>query len=1796
MKPKCWLVVVLIADIFLTSCGHRNEVKLLKENFPTEIAERQNLTFNFNTPLEADGLQSAWEDSTHYIEFSPVVAGSFRWNSATELVFSPVNGFDPGTEYTATLNPALLKHAKKGLHLSTDKTIQFHTPWLRVEDTHIGYTRGQDGGAVQTQLDINFNYEVYLSSAASRLSLRNRGNPIHFNTISTGNGKILSVQFAPLSEKDEEEKLDVAIAKGSVLATGHQAASRDTLFKIVAPSRMKLEISGLEPTHDGTSASVFVHTSQPVQEETLKGFITLEPATTYEVEAVDGGFMIRSDAMKAEDTYQLTIAETLTGSFGGRMKKNYSEQIVFPKPAPSISFTNEKGLYLSSKGFRNLELRLVGVPAVQVTVTKVYENNILHNLRSNGNYDDEEGIEEGGGYDYHGREEMTDTVFNQRYSTDKLPKLNSSRLLHLDFKDRLKGYSGVYIVTVSNPESNWMEEHKVLCLSDIGLIVKEEADKIYVFANSIRYARPVSGADISIISRSNQKLYTGRTNSEGVVVFEHISRGVPGMHVGMVTARSGDDFSFVWLKNSRVETSRFELDGRQPNGTGMNAWIYAERNLYRPGETAHIGVVLRDESWKTPAPVPLNLRLLMPNGRELSAQRILTQKDGGCDLSFPIPPAASTGTYTLQVFSGSEVLLNSYDVSVEDFLPDRMKASLQLDKTEYKPGEKIVAAIQADNLFGTPAAGRNYQSELNLKKETFSNDAYKGYNFRTSSEFEFTSDQHTGTTGTDGHATDNFDLKEDYAEAGILQGTVSATVFDETGRPIHRYAHFKAYTQDAYIGVKKGDDYVNTRQPLKIQLVALDKDGKKANGVNASVTVLRHEWNNVLEESGGSYRYISKSQEKTLKQEDIILNGNSTTFSFTPIESGDYEFRISSEGSDNYVSKTFYAWGMGDSRFTSFAINTEGQVDIQADKAQYRTGEPIKLLFTTPFEGRMLVTLERDHIQKYYYLNTNQKSASLTIRADEGAVPNVYVTATLFRPMDGTEIPLTVAHGFQSISVSNPANHLPLNVKMAAASRSKTKQVITVKTAPGAFVTIAAVDEGILQVKNYKTPDPYGYFYQKVALTTAAFDLYPLLLPELKGVRSSTGGDGSGESENMRVNPMFVNRARLVSFWSGILQADGSGIVRYPVNVPQFSGDLRVMAAAWKGKAFAGTDQHMKVADPIVISAGLPRVLSPGDEVKVPVTLSNTTTKAAEALVSINTEGPILVNGSTSQRISIPSGHESRVVFNITAQPAIGKGKVLVKVIALNESFSDETEIGIRPPSSLQKLSGSGTIASGSSTTVRIPANFISSSATGKLIVGNSPLLPYSKQLGYLVQYPYGCVEQTISTAFPQLYYADLVRASGSSETPLNTTYNVQQAINKLQSMQLPEGGLSYWPSEGDGSVSWWGSVYGAHFLMEARKAGYAVNDETLRNLFKYLLVRLQKRETTTLFYNNGQHRVITAKEIAYSLYVLALAGQPQLATMNYYKGNSEQLATDSRYLLAASYTLAGQSATGKQVLPPTFGNERAASENGGSFYSYVRDQGISLAALLDADPSNAQIPELARNLGFSMQQQVLNTQEAVWGYLALGKLAKRTSLSRASANVLVAGKSIGTTTGAPFQMDLKKSGGAADIRVSGGGPMYYYWESSGITADGSYKQEDKYIEVRRKYFDRTGKPINGTIFHQNDLVIVQLSLQSANSTGTVENIAITDMLPAGFEIENTRLNDLPEMSWIKDAASADYLDFRDDRLNLFTKATTTVCHFYYMVRAVSPGKYKLGPVQADAMYNAAIHSYNGAGIVQVNE
>jgi alpha-2-macroglobulin len=1794
-------------SILLASCGRSGDtISVTSMNFGNEVALQQNLMFTFSDYVVDEDVVGVWTDQ-ELIAFSPPVAGRFRFTTTRELIFSPVTGFVPGTDYTATLKDDIVRGAPSGKPLGTDRIIVFNTPRLRAERVDLYWTETVAGsGRPLLRATLVFNYDVDPSELGSRLTMNLDGSPVSYRLLSNQVDRVVSLSIDNIDPKPSAGKAISASITPGMSCVGCTSATTDEIRVGSTISDIeKLDILAAESKFVGNQASIYVRTNQRISGTDVKNLLKIDPTISFTTEVSADGFTINGP-FRSGSTYELTVSNQLRGIHGGRLANEYKTYVAFGAMEPSVRFTAAKGFYLSNRGSKTIGVEIINVPTVRARIYKIYENNLLNYVGNNryANWfasSNATGTDFGSfEYSYYNLESVGDLLTDRTIETKDLAERDGAHLLTLDLKDDAR-HKGVYLVNVSSTDNQWIGAWRMVSYSDLGLIVKATPDEVVVYANGIMDTEPLSGVEITLISTNNQVMKTGVTDRNGVTKISGLLKDAAGFRLGMVSARTDRDFNVILMSDTRVETSRFDVGGQYSNVDGYQAYLYPERDIYRPGETIHLNSIVRDQSWNNPGKMPVILNVRLPNGREHSSYQTILSDQGSAAFNIALDGTTVTGTYMAELYSSNRVLLASKPISVEEFLPDRIKVSLDTDADRYSLGDAISSTITATNLFGPPAPYRNYEVTLNLQRIPFTSTQYPDVQFSMKVQEGVTllSDYRQGKTDGSGKASDDFAVSNVYRDMGLLRGTLFATVFDESGRPVNQIKQVTLETQQIYYGIRNFDYYADLSRPVKLGFIAVNREGTSTPGATAKIQVVRHEWQNVIQRNyDDRYRYVSEKKEVVVTDRTVQLSDGSYTMDFLPQQSGEYEVRIMRPGAQNWVSSTFYAYGFGYTRGSSFQVDTDGHIVIESDKATYKPGETARILFKTPFSGRLLVTVERNRVIETHTLKTDNRAAMLEIKVRDEHVPNVYITATLIKPLADSSVPLTTAHGYQSIAVERPNSRIPISIQAPTTSRSNRKQDIVVKAAANSSVemTIAVVDEGILQLKNFATPDPHGYFYAKRALEVSSFDVYPYLFPELLR-RSSTGGDGYDLA--MRVNPMGSRRARLVSFWSGVVKSNSNGEVRYTVNIPPYSGTLRVMAVAWNGSSFGSTSHSIRVTDPIVISTALPRFLSPEDELNMSVILSNTTNNSSKTNTAISVSGPLTIGGPSSKSVEIGSNSETVIPFTLKASRNIGEARITVASTSNGETFVDTVYVPIRSASGLHIFSDQGKLSSGK-TTLNEESGLIAGTTSGTFVLSRSPLVEFTNSLSNLLMYPYGCAEQTISSAFPQLYYEEFsaMFEQPGSRRPSDPSWNIQEAIRKIEAMQLYSGALAYWP--GGNYESWWATVYGAHFMLEAKKAGFEVNPNVIQRMYWYIESKNRERNTIRYYYQdeNGlmHDKTIAPKEVAYGLYVLAMAGQPDLPGMNYYKDNLSMLAIDSRYLLAAAFMQSGDQQAYSRIIPERFSNERSVSVTGGSFHSFIRDQGIVLNTLMESDPSNAQINPLARQLSEQMSSsQYLSTQEMAFALLGLGKLLRAESGNTATATVTQGTSTLGSFNGKSLSIKYTPEKGPLSVNVTGSGALYYFKQSRGLSLSNKVAERDQVLRVRRNYLSRTGQLVQSSTFKQNDLIVVRITLSTTDGS-TIENVAVSDMLPAGFEIENPRIGDVPELQWVKNASNPDHIDIRDDRINLFATATGTEQHFYYLVRAVSKGRFHQGPVSADAMYNGAYHSYHGSGVIVVGD
>ena len=1802
--------LLVLGALCLASCSFRDSDALrIVSPLPAGIVEAgTSFDFEFSRGVVPRDSTNTWT-MTPYIEFTPHIEGKFVWHDSTHLVFSPDVALPGDTKFKAKFNTSLLVQSSGAKRFKGDEEFTFSTEPFYLKSAEFFYDRVENK-QVGVKANLYFSYGVSAEDIPKHMKVLIDGKAHEqFRMVSTGINRVIPIEIGVLDQMEKQRKVQLEFDDSFASPETQTKITIKEPFVYTLPGLGELVIYGHSVGFDGNESWIQIKTSQEVDLKTVQNYIELEPARPYRLVSDDRlAFSLRGK-LEPGTPFHLVLKQGLESVIGAKTKNAYEADIIVGNIKPSFGFSSTSGVYMLLSGQKTIELKSINLSKLLVRVSQIFQNNLVFFLDGGRQYD----------YEYSYDEEEGEARYQRKFRYymgnfgrvlgEKTISVNSAPNQEITTTFELTpylrtDYKGFYLVEVANPGESWRSTSKLVSISDIGLIIKRSHNTLHVFAVSLESNAPLSGTTINLISTNNQIITSAKTNGDGLARFDNMSELSKGFEIKLVTAEKGDDFNFLNLNDYRVETSRFEVEGKRDAQGLYDSFLYGDRNLYRPGEKMFISGIVRTLQEPLVKNMPVRLKISNPKGTVVSETQYLLNDEGSFEASYQTSSAALTGGYDVSLYTGDNLFLTSYKVNVEDFVPDRVRLDVSTSKPTARPGESVAFSFEAHNFFGPPASGRKWEFEASYEGIPFRSRQFPDFRFNDDeakvTPTEVSTDE--GKTDDQGKGETSITLPKTASAPGILKLRGRIGVFDESGRPVYQSVPVLVYPKDYAIGVHHTPDYyINPNTPQKMQVIAVDNNDKPIAGFKATVTLLRREWHTVLRMHAqtNTLRYVSEEREVPVHSDEIVLKDSPTEYTYSVPSSGDYMVRVSKSGDSGYNEFSFWSYSWETANITSFKVNSEARVEMVFDKPVYAPGDKAKILFQTPFNGTMLVTVERSSLTSYKFLTVEKNSASMEINVDEDFLPNVYVTAILFRKVKDLNIPLMVGHGFEPLMVEKPANRLDIAISAPERMRPKTKQKITLTIAKGssAFATLAAVDEGICQIKNYKTPDPYGYFYAKKALQTETFDFFRDLIPELSSKRNSSSTGGS-ETEQMekRVNPLGVQRFKPVALWSGILQANSDGKVEVTLDVPEFSGELRLMALAYKGMRFGSAQRAMKVSDPVVVTPALPRFLSPNDAMTMHLTAFNTTDKPVTAQFEVLTEGGIAVN-PVSSSLEIPANRERFVPVSLKSGDRIGKAVVRVRTKVLGEQLESITELPVRPISPFVTESIVGLAEAGKTVSHSLEDVFLPYGKRCYLSVSPFPVVNFGKQLKYLVGYPHGCLEQTTSKAFPQIYLRDIAIVLDPSIVERGSpTYFVNEAINKITSMQRDDGAFDYWP--GGGYSNAWTTVYATHFLLEAKKAGYVVPEGTLKRALGAVSAIAHAKLTTEYYYyenNRTLMKVIADKSAIYALFVLAVANQSDVSLMNFYRTAKGLLTLDTQYLLAGAFALSGDRRSFTELLPVKYAEELADRTSGGCYDSPIRSSALILNVLIDTDPGNPNIPRYMEYLSKEYRNDYwYSTQDDAFTLLAFGKIVRMSGGAKLKGTVSLDGKSI-AYGGGNKRFDIDPGVKKVSLSMTGEGRAYYAVITEGIRKDGHVRIEDKNMRVRREFFDRNGAPVSLDGVKQNALVVVKLTVSA--DADDLENVAVSDLLPAGFEIENPRLTETAQYSFIKDATTPQYVDIRDDRINYYTSFDERKPQtFFYLVRAVTKGEFQYAPVVAEAMYDANYYSASGQGKLRVIE
>lgn len=1802
--------------------------------------------------------------------FTPAVQGTARWVARDRIGFFLNAPLAPAAQYTVQLTPDL--NPSETFLLTGQKEFKFATEPFTVEQTRVEFTTNEAREQATGVGTIAFNYPVTTADLKAHLSVElDDGTEIPYQ-IETNAATARTVRFKTqrIKRGSADREIKVKIERGFKCTGGQIGLEKPHVTPVMLRGIGTLGVTYSDVWESDGTPYISVSFSAPVLADTIQPYLELTPAVAYQVVTDYRNIEIHGD-FERRTTYTLKIQRGLTARNDAVLKQDYMTRLRIPDIRPQLRFLGD-GFFLAREGQLNLGLATINIARVKLDIEKVFANNLIYVSK----------LERWSRWSRNlGKSIHTEVL-------DIPAQLNQEVTVPISLEDYLSDeHVGIFKVVARNAEREWDSAHQWVLVTDLGITAKRAGDSLAVWVKSLATGAAVPTARVKLISDNNQTLLSGTTNWAGFVEFKEVAERTEGFTPFMITVAKRDDLAFVQLDRHEIATADFDISGPAYLQKGYEAFLYTSRGVYRPGETVELAGIVRAPKQATPGSLPARIEVLSPDGRILRELRQQTTKTGACEAKIPIPDYAQTGNYIAKMLIADKVVGRT-QFQVEEFMPDRMKVGIATDKSIYRLGDEIDIQVEAVNLFGPPAAGRKVQVSCELRAVSladadgvsspdFDITQWRSFVFgNTESNFakRFESQRiELGEIKTDpaGKARYQFAIPAALKAPSLLNGVLTATVSEIGGRAVTASRRVVIHPYSHYVGLRRTNTAdAKIRQPVRIDYVAVDEAMAVAPGRALRLSLHKVHWNTILRQNtAGRYEYVSEPQTTEVETHDLTSAETPQTITLTPADYGEYRLRLEDLKSTATAEIGFYVNGWGN---TSVSMEHPTRLDLTLNKPAYRSGETAKLQVKAPFPGTLLLTVEREKVLSYRTIVMKENTATLSIPVRSSYRPNVYLSATLMRPIPSDAVPSNdyqplPARAFGVIPLKLDATQRRLSIDMflsqqdAAGVASKmplsgdeTRTVdgesteVTVRPNSSVDITfqvqgrrswqkyevcIAAVDEGILSLTDFQTPNPHDYFYRQRGLKTRSFDLYSGILPEIAGLtdNSSTGGDAAPDTARAkRLNTGSIIRVKPVSLWSGFVQTDGRGRGAVQFKIPQFNGKLRLMAVAFAGADYGATQAYLTVREPIVLTPTFPRFLAGGDKLRVPVTLFNGTGENGEFTVKLQKRGAVqllsadpavaeisesqpstvggisksrqspIEEGSQSRRLSVDAGAEALAFFDVRVHDAIGEVGFNLSAHGNAETTEMDVKLPLRSTAPPITTTGQGVVRAGEPVDFIFPANLIPDASEFSLTLSPFPNIAFADSLRYLVRYPYGCLEQTTSRVFPLLYFSDLAR---SVELMLAgddlVDHYITSGITKLESMLTARNHFAYWP--GGTYVNAWSSIYASHFLVEARKAGYEVADR----VYDAMLDGLRERAKFSLNAEGreGSEKIKTDIALAtYAAYVLAAAGHPDRGTMNYLKNRGLSGFSDySHFQLAGAFALSGELETALSMLPVSVAlgaNEKNSArwETGNTFDSPIRAQAIMLDTLAEVNENHPSIPMLVKNLrdAASDGNRWRTTQDNAFAFLALGKIMKKQMDRNYTGTLKLNGEDFAEFDATEVRYtDEAWDGVRVQISVEGEGSCYYYWSAFGIQR-GSYVEEyEREIQARRRYFNKDGEAVARQFVH-GDLIVAEITVKAL--TANLENVVVVDMLPAGFEIENPRLESRAGIPWLKaQDFKPDYLDIRDDRLIFFgTFPRQRERKFYYALRAVTHGEFTLPPITAEAMYDATKSTVSGSARIEV--
>ena len=1378
-------------------------------------------------------------------------------------------------------------------------------------------------------------------------------------------------------------------------------------------------------------------------------------------------------------------------------------------------------------------------------------------------------------------------------------ELNTEVVTSIPVDEALKERQpGVYLLT-AQPPSDRPDAYGELAsqwfvISDIGLTTFQGSSKLTIFARSLTTAEPLGNVEVALLARNNEVLGTATTNSDGRAELDAgLARGTGGLAPTVITARTGQsDFVFLDIAKPGFDFSDRGVAGRTvPKGVDVYAWT--ERGIYRAGETVHVAALARDPVVRAARDLPLTFIFKRPDGVE--DRRVVDNGTalGGYAVKLPLTGNAKRGTWQVHIHADPEQEpVASQRFLVEDFLPERTDFTLTPAQDTVALAQPLPVKVEGRYLYGAPAAGLSLEGEVVVRTKR-ERAGHAGYLFGLASERDGAAQRFPleGMTPLNDSGETTFDMRLEGTKASTRPRTAELVVRmrETSGRTVERKTAVDIAAEDTMIGVRPHFDggQIGENSMAGFDVIAVAPDGETTALQGARWSLVKIERNYQWYRTSSYWRYEAIDLEKKVADGVIDVPADGPAKLSVPVGWGRYRLQVeTASASGPATSVIFNAGWFVETKSTEMPDGLE----IGLDRSRYKVGDTARLNVSPRFAGKMLIAVATDRILETRSVSVPADGATIDIPVGEDWGAGAYILATLYRPGEaGASRMPQRAIGVKWLTV-DPQDRV-LNVSLSPAKQAEPKQSFTipVKVAglePGAeaYVTVAAVDVGILNLTNYKSPDPAGYYFGQRKLGVGMHDLYGKLIDGSLGQtgRLRSGGDGFGGMRSSGEPPT----QDLVAFFSGPVRLDENGEAEVSFDIPQFNGTVRVMATAWTADAVGAAQTESIIREPVVISASLPKFMAPGDTARLLVEIANTDAPDGAYSVTFETSDNLsLSTDEVAESIDLVTGKQASLDIPIAASSA-GTGWVRVGLageggLSLLHEIALEVRPGVLPVT--RKLQ----VALPANGTLSVDENLLADSKMDGARISISVARPSAFDVPSLLlqldRYPYGCTEQITSKALPLLYAGDISAGFPGLDVK-GIKKKVQTAIDTVLAGQSGAGGFSLWGNQAD---DLWLSAYVTDFLTRAAEKGYRVPQQPM----KQALASLQN----TLAYSNNLEENDAA--IAYALYVLARNKMASAGDLRYYVDAQVQSFRSpiARAQLASAIALYGDQQRSERTFRSAFQLARQAPKQGSRLYTYgsrLRDASAMLALASETRPQpagTADMEELVQSLW--QAKSYTSTQEQAWLLLA----ARSQSASNKEITLSINGAA---HAGAYARRVAGSDVAASPIRLTN---TFSEELQAIITTLAEPVQSPAAggngFTITRSYYRLDGSEANVSDVKQNERFVAVVTVKQANDVPS--RIIITDLLPAGFEIDNPSIvgsADLASFKWLPQTTPA-HLEFRDDRfVAAFDRNRGGAVDFTvaYMVRAVTPGEFMHPAVTVEDMYRPEFTARTATGWMQV--